>query len=252
MGFLNRRHNSVSVNAARLVVGLITTLLLVSMVANTARADHADIEISIPIDTVVRAEGGSITQLATVEVREGFVGHSCEVTAHAENQESVHDDNDLLVQSGTSSVTLADVESEPNRVTEAQQDLLLADVITVSLVMGPDKVFSAGIDVVVECFSEETTTTTMATTTTAEVSDTEVTSTEATTTTVEATTTTAEVSDTEVPTTEGATTSSIEDEVMGTEVLPFTGPESSQIGLLAIALVASGLLLVVGTRRADD
>lgn len=247
MGLFNRRHSSASGNAARLMVGAVTTVLLVSMAANTARADHAEIEISIPLDTVVRAEEGSITQLATTEVPEGFVGHSCEVRAHAENQESVHEGNDLLVQSGTSSVTLADVESEPNRVTDAQQDLLLADVITVSLVMGPDKVFSAGIDVVVECFSEETTTTTMATTTTAEVSGTE-----SPTTTVDATTTTAEVSDIEVTTTEGSTTSSIEDEVKGTEVLPFTGPENSQIGLLAIAFVASGLLLVVGTRRADD
>lgn len=252
MGLFNQRHSSGSMKAARVMIGLITTLLLVSMVANTARADHAEIEISVPLDTVVRAEEGSITQLATAEVPEGFVGHSCEVRAHAENQESVHEGNDLLVQSGTSSVTLADVESEPNRVTEAQQDLLLADVITVSLVMGPDKVFSAGIDVVVECFSEETTTTTMATTTTAEVSDTEGTSTEAPTTIVDATTTTAEVSDIEVTTTEGSTTSSIEDEVKGTEVLPFTGAENSQIGLLAMALVASGLLLVVGTQRADD
>lgn len=247
MGFVNQSVDSVSSNTARLVVGFITTLLIVSMVATTARADHAYIEISIPIDTVVRAQEGSTTQLATAEVPAEFADHSCEVRAHAENQESVHEGNDLLVQSGTSSVILADVESEPNRVTEAQQDLLLAEVITVSLVMGPDKVFSAGIDVVVECFAAETTTTTEATTTTAEVKPTEVT-----TSTTLATTTTAEVKPTEVTTTQAPTSTTIEAEVKGTEVLPFTGSDDDLLALLAVGLLATGGLLVVSTRRAGD
>jgi hypothetical protein len=210
------------------------------MVASTARAAHAYIEISIPIDTVVRTEEGTTTQLATAEVPAEFVDHSCEVRAHAENQESIHDGNDLLVQSGTSSVILADVESEPGGVTEAQQDLLLADLITVSLVMGEDEVFSAGIDVVVECFAEETTTT-------AEVLPTEVT----TSTTLE-TTTTAEVSPTEATTTQPPTSTTIEAEVLDTEVLPFTGSEDDLLALLAVGLLASGAVLVVSMRRAGD
>lgn len=231
----------------RLAVALIAMLVVVSVLAPSARADHAYIEISIPIDTVVRAQEGTTTQLATADVPAEFVDHSCEVSAHAENQESVHEGNDLLVESGTSSVILADVESESGRVTEAQQDLLLAELITVSLVMGPDKVFSAGIDVVVECIPEETTTT-------AEVSDTEVTTTtQATsTTTEEETTTTGVVSDTEVTTTQPSTTSSIEDEVLGTEVLPFTGGNGGQLALLATGLLAMGTLLVVSATSTED
>lgn len=235
----------------RLTVGMAVVLLLVSVLATSAMADHAYIEISIPIDTVVRGEEGSVTELAVAEVPDGVGDHSCEVTAHAENQKSVHPGNDLLIESGTSAVTLSDVEAEEGAVTETHEALLLSETITVSLVMGPDRIFSAGIDVIVECIPEETTTS-LATTTTAEVSDTEVTTTlEQTTTTVAESTTTAAVSDTEVTTTQPSTTSSIE-EVLGTEVLPFTGAQSGQVALVAIGLVAMGALLVANGRRARD
>jgi len=146
-----------------------------------------------------------------------------------------------VIESGDSMVVLADVEAEPGQVIESEQMLELGEQISVSLVMGPHKVFSAGIDVVIECFAEETTTT-------AEVAPTEASTTTA---TAEATTTTAEVAPTDVSSTLAPSTS-IADEVKGTEVLPFTGAEGSRTGFVALALLAGGALLVVGMRRARE
>lgn len=222
-------------------------LLVVMVIATSAQAAHAYIEISIPIDTVVRADRDSTTQLTTADVPAGFAEHACTVLAHAENQTSVHDGNDLVVASGTSQVVLSDVEAEPGQIVEATGQLVLGDVITVSLVMGPDEVFSAGIEVIVECLEEEPTTSTTTTTTTAEVSPTE-----ATTTTLPTTTTSAAVIDTEVTTPATSSSTSIADEVLGTEVLPFTGIAGPGFGMLGLALLASGALFVAGARRIDD
>lgn len=217
-------------NRSRLMMVVTMGSVIVLTLATSAWASHAHLEISIPVETIVEATQGSTTQLATAEVPEDFANHLCQVRAHAQNQESTHPDNDLLVESGDSQVLLADVEAEPNQVIDAEQDLELGEVITVSLIMGPDEVFSAGIEVQVECLPAETTTTTVAeTTTTAEVAGTEITA----------------------PST---TTTSIEAEVKGTEVLPFTGSESSHLGLVALGLTASGalLLLLVRTRREGE
>jgi hypothetical protein len=229
-------------NETRLLAMLGAVLLVVLTLPASVQASHAFIEISIPVDTAVRAPEGTATELATADVPAEFANHFCMVNAHAENQKSVHPGNDLLVRSGTSQVVLADVESEPGRIIEAAELLELGDVITVSLIMGPDSVFSAGIEVTVECVPDESTTTTAA----------GVLPTEVTTTTMPEATTTSAVSDVEVPTSNTSTTKSIEDEVEGTEVLPFTGVEHTEFGLLGLALLAGGALLVVGSRSIDD
>lgn len=231
----------------RIPVAIGAVLLMVTALATSAAASHAYLEISIPIDTFVDADEDSTTPLASADVPDGFAGHMCEVAAHAENQSSVHPGNDLVVESGTSQVVLSDVESEPGRIVEATELLELGEVVTVSLVMGPDEIFSAGIEVTVECHEEEPTTTTTTTTTTAEVSPTVVT-----TSTLPETTTTAAVIDTQVSTTQAPTSPSVADEVLETEVLPFTGIEGRELGLLGLALLACGALLVVGARRTDN
>jgi hypothetical protein len=230
---------------------IITASLAVFAIAPTAVAVHG-FEITIPVETVVRAEEGSVTVLATEIVPEHFLGQSCSVIAKSENQGSVHPGNDLVVESGSSLVLLPDVEAEPGGTVTAQQDLVLGDEIAVMLIMGPDEVFSAGIDVHVECQPNDTTTTTtmLEETTTTSVPET-------TTTTVEGTTTTTvddEVMGTEVTTTTtGASTSSTtEDEVLGTEVLPFTGIDGELLGLFVVALLASGALVLVGARKTID
>lgn len=216
-------------SSSRLLVVMATATAMILTFAISAWAAHAHVEISIPLSTNFGAPEGSVTELATEPVPEGFADHMCEVTAHTQNQKSVHPGNNILVASGTSQVVLEDVEAEPGQVIDANGMLELGEVITVSLVMGPTEGFSAGIEVVVECFEEETTTT-------AQVQPTSE-STPSTTPEVEP---------------DQATTTPPTDEVKGTEVLPFTGSDDAGLGLLAVALLAGGTLLVVGTRRREE
>lgn len=218
---------------SRVFVTISMATAIVLTLAMTAWASHAHLEITVPLDTNFGAPEGSVTELGTAVVPDDFVGHECEVKAHSQNQNSVHPGNDILVKSGTSQVTLADVEAEPGKVTAADQMLELGAVITVSLKMGPTEGFSAGIDVVVECHEEEP----------------EVEPTVVTTSTTEVVTPTEDTTPTQPDVTEATQPT---DKVKGTEVLPFTGPEDSRLGLVAVALVAGGTLLVVGTRRRED
>jgi hypothetical protein len=148
------------------VVGLAAVAVFVSILAMAASAAPG-FEVTIPVDTVVRAPEGSITDFEpVVQVPEENQGQECSVVAHAQNQGSVHPDNDLLVTSGSSQVVIPDVEAEPGGSVEGQGTLVLGTTIVVSLRMGPDEVFSAGFDVVIDCLPDETTTTTTDVTTT--------------------------------------------------------------------------------------
>jgi len=90
---------------------------------------------------------------------------------------------------------------------------------------------------------EDTTTTTVEDTTTTTVADT-------TTTTLADTTTTVQVQQTTI-TAAATTTSSIEDEVLAEEILPFTGSESGPLAIVASILALLGSLLVWSARRAE-
>ena len=117
--------------------------------------------IEIPITTVVKADEGSITRLATADTPAELVGLSCVGVARAVNQPSVHAGNDLIVASGDDSIVVKDVERAPNAVTTAAGTLDLASTITVSLRMGPDEVFSGGfVFTLGDCEPPTTTTTT--------------------------------------------------------------------------------------------
>jgi len=126
------------------------------------------VEIEISIDTVVRADEGSITLLATTEVPPDLIGSSCVGIAKAVNQPSVHPGNDLIIASGDGSIVLADVEREAGITTTTEGVLTLGPTVTVSLRMGSDGVFSAGLIVSIgdECITPTTTTTEPPTTTT--------------------------------------------------------------------------------------
>ncbi len=106
-------------------------------------------EFDIPIDTVVRAPEGSYTVLADVETPEELVGSSCVSIAVAGNQESVHPNNDLIIETGNTSVTLADVEREPGVNTPAAGEVTLGERVKVTLHMGSDEVFSGGLVIVI-------------------------------------------------------------------------------------------------------
>lgn len=122
-----------------------TALFVISIPAALAAV------IEIPVDTVVEADPGSTTVLATIDTDPELIGESCAVSARAMNQESTHPGNDLIVASDGTSITLSDVERTPDAVTNATGTLTLGPTITVSLHMGADGVFSGGVVVTGEC-----------------------------------------------------------------------------------------------------
>ena len=142
-------------------------------------------------------------------------------------------------------------------VNEVEGILTLGSTVDIYLLMGPDEVFSGGMDVILDCEGETTTTTAEVTTTTAP---------EETTTVPEETTTTAPVETTTTAPVE--TTTTFPDEVLPTEVttttvevspteapttLPFTGAETENLALIALALAGIGALTLVATRtRSED
>lgn len=228
-----------------LVVALIVGVMVFAF-SQFAYAQTTGFSVLIPLDTVVYIPWDSNRLLATEPVPEQFAGQSCGVSGISRNQDSVHPDNDLIIGSGTSEVILENVEDEPGETLHAAGTLMLGSEVTVTLHMGPDAIFSAGIDVIIDC-SQATTTTIEATTTS----------------TTLATTTTA------APSTSGPggeTTTTVEDDVLGTvitsppvgdeagdlEELPFTGPNDGAWLMIGGSLLALGGILVVGTRRRQE
>lgn len=224
-----------------LLVGILFCWLLLTAAATDAATDAA-FEIVVSIETVVRAPEGSETVLRTDPVPSGLVGESCSVSAQSLNQTSVHPGNDLTIESQTS-IVLVDVEAEPGGTVAATDVMVLGDEVIISLVMGPDEVFSAGIDARFDCPPEPTTTTSLTISNTTIVANSTTTSLEETTTTTETVTTTTSpgtTSTTSVPT---VTTTPIEE-------LVHTGPPDGRLGLIAVAITTSGVLLLVGERTA--
>jgi LPXTG-motif cell wall-anchored protein len=206
--------------------------------------------IVIPVDTVVRhVPVGSLTELASAPVAPELVGATCVGDAVGRNNDtSVHPGNDLIVTTGTSSAELLDVERAPGVVTETIGELTLGETITVTLRMGPDKTFSGGLVISLDCQTPppDTTTTTAPPTTTTEPP-----------TTVPPTT----VPPTTVPPTTGPAPSTTPPSTAPTVAqsggTPTTGPELPATGvggtgsLIAAGLVAlvAGTVLVFASRR---
>jgi len=225
----------------RLIVVMLIAAVMVFAFSQFAYAQTTGFSVVIPLDTVVYIPWDSSRLLATEPVPEEFAGHSCGVSGISRNQDSVHPDNDLIIGSGASEVILENVEDEPGETLHAAGTLVLGTEVTVTLHMGPDAIFSAGIDVVIDC--TEVTPTTIETTTTS---------------TTLLTTTTS----TSIPGVE--TTTTVEDEVLGTVVtsttlgdvvldeLPFTGPHDGAWLFIGGSLLALGGILVVGARRRQE
>jgi LPXTG-motif cell wall-anchored protein len=237
----------------RLLLVLMSALCLIVTAGSHAAAQVAD--ITIPIDTVIRQQPiGSTHQLASVPVPTELVGTTCTAMVVGENNDSVHPGNNLVVASGTDSVTAYDVERAPLASTPADGTLTLADTIVVSVVLGDGdpspnlQTFSGGVVVHFDC--TPTTTTTTSTTTTI-----------ATTTTVPPTTT---PPTTDPPTTVPATTAppttpppTVEQSggdpsttTTAAQQLPATGPTATG-ALLAAAAIAllSGTVILLALRR---
>ena len=109
-------------------------------------------QVEIDISTVMHAPVGSITQLATEDVPAEFHGQTCQVeSAVADNQQSTHPGNNLIVASGGTEVVLENVEDQPDGHVVADGLLTLGPTIVVSLQMGEDHTFSAGMAVTITC-----------------------------------------------------------------------------------------------------
>ena len=217
----------------RRVMATTTMALAIFALAPTVLATHGNFETSIPITTIVRAPEGSETILASVDVDDGLVGELCAVSAVSENPDSVHPNNDLVVSTGRTAVLLPDVESQPNGTVVANGILELGPQITVTLVMGPDEIFSAGIAVSVECGPDVVAPPVTTTMVPDEVLPTVVT-----------TTVPDEVSPTVVTTT-------LPDEALPS-TLPFTGPGNGNLALIALALTGAGILFLVVSRASRN
>ena len=230
----------------RRVIATTTMALAIFALAPTVLATHGNFEISIPITTIVRAPEGSETILASVDVDDGLVGELCAVSAVSENPDSVHPNNDLVVSTGRTAVLLPDVESQPNGMVVANGILELGPQITVTLVMGPDEVFSAGIAVSVECGPDVVAPPVTTTMVPDEVLPTVVTTTvpDEVLPTVVTTTVPDEVSPTVVTTT-------LPDEALPS-TLPFTGPGNGNLALIALALTGAGILFLVVSRASRN
>jgi hypothetical protein len=197
-------------------------------------AVHGNFEISIPITTIVFAPADSETVLASVDVDGELLGELCAVSAAAENPDSVHPDNNLVVSSGRTAVLLPDVESQSSGKVTANGILELGPHITVTLEMGPDEIFSAGITVAVECGPDA----------------------------VPPPVTTTTIPDEVLPTV--VTTTSVPDEVLPTVVtttlpgealpstLPFTGAGTGNLTLIALTLTGAGILFLVVSRASRN
>jgi hypothetical protein len=218
--------------------GLVSIIGLVIM-QSPASADHGD--LSVPLNTFVQAGEGEVVQLVSVPVDSELVGATCSWEFHATNQESVHPGNDLILSTGGTDTVVPGVENAPGQVLDVAGSFQLGETVTVSLRMGPDEVFSAGLSVEVLCEGDvvpTTATTTPASTTT---------TTPATTTTTAAPTTTSapgvdtEVAGTVVTAETTAPPASVAP-APATSVLAATGPSSST-GLLVVLAV---FLLLVG------
>ena len=107
--------------------------------------------ISIPVDSVLRAASGSVTNVASAQVPSEFRGADCIAEVEVDNQESEHEGNDLIVASGGTSGVVEDFETEAFGVRTVEIPLTLGATVDVSLRMGPDEISSGGVFITVDC-----------------------------------------------------------------------------------------------------
>ena len=101
---------------------------------------------TVPPTDIIGAEG-EVHLLWTEPVAAEDVGKVCEVTLTKENNESIREGSDLILESGTSSMVAENVEHDtaPKTFTGT---LTLGTTITVSVRLGPEGEYSGGADVV--------------------------------------------------------------------------------------------------------
>lgn len=150
-----------SVRKASIVFVVVGVLLLA--VPALAQSNSILIEIT----GINYSAEGKIIRVASVDVDPGMVGWFCTGTAQTENNASEHDDNDFILTSGSSSAEILNWEAAAGAIISMSGSLVLGESITVDLRMGPDRVSSGAVGIVLTCSPPpppETTTTTTTTT----------------------------------------------------------------------------------------
>ena len=162
------------------IIMAIAIIVGILLIAEIARAQPP-----VSIDTIKRAPERAAVSLREPTTPESLgleVGAMCNVHAVGFNQSSPHPGNDVQVGDASAFVTLADVEAYPDKLTEADGLLVLPALISYVLIMGPDGVYSGGLNVIFDCPETSTTTAPTTTTTTPDESPTTTTTTTQTTT----------------------------------------------------------------------
>jgi hypothetical protein len=244
-------------------------LVLVAMLIGVVPVLAATVDITIPIETIIRGAAGSEHVLDIVDVPAESQGEVCRVAVVARNQDSEHPNSDLLISS-VNEVEVLDVENTAYGTVFSEGEITLGETITVTLTLGADRVFSAGLDVEIDCPPFNPTTTTTTTDTSGVSGDTTDTSGVSGDTTVTSgvsgdTTVTDSPGGGTDTSAAGETTTTGRSDVLGTsitapgasvagssETLPFTGITDGNIGGVAFALVALGGLLVLSIRRRES
>jgi hypothetical protein len=132
----------------RLVSIFSAAIMLLAITASAAVAGPGDFEI--PIDTIITAPAGSYIELASEETPPEIIGATCLGLAAAENQQSVHPGNDIIISTGDTEAVLVDVEGAPGKVTQADGPITLGPTVVLTLHMGDDEVFSGGLVVIID------------------------------------------------------------------------------------------------------
>ncbi|MDH4280665.1 MAG: hypothetical protein OEW83_21580 [Acidimicrobiia bacterium] len=123
-----------------------------SMFGSAALAEDTETMIEIPIQEVyVSGDVGSSVAMGSADVAGDLVGRSCNVVATVTNQDSVHPGNTLVVSSGDSSVSIADIEDVADAVTTQGGTITLGDTISAAVVLGADGATSLGSSLTVTC-----------------------------------------------------------------------------------------------------
>ena len=123
-------------------------------------------DVDIPIDTILRGDDGDTFLVATVTASPGL---KCDAFLDGRNNESVHPDTDVLIQSGANFAAIFDVEAAAFNT--GSTSFVTDGLIEVFIRLGPDGVSSTGFILELTCNPPTTTTSSVpeSTTTTTQV-----------------------------------------------------------------------------------
>ncbi len=160
-----------------LIVVAVFGVILAAVVFGFAVSVAAQIpdDVDIPIDTILRGESGDTFLVATVTSSPGL---ACDAFLDGRNNESVHPNTDVLIQSGVNFAAILNVES--GAFNTGSTSFISGGLIEVFIRIGPDGVSSTGFILTLDCqphidpppVVDEGTTTTITTTTTPTVTTT--------------------------------------------------------------------------------